>query len=119
MNIILILTSVLLNASAQLLMRKGMLVNGEVSGMGGFLSDIPQMITNIYLWAAMFCYAVSILVWMVVLSKVEVSYAYPFLSVGYILSAIFGYLWFSEMISPIRILGIVVICVGVVLISRS
>lgn len=119
MNIILILFSVLLNCTAQILMRKGMLVNGEVSGMGGLLSSIPYMITNIYLWGAMICYAVSIVVWMVVLSKVEVSYAYPFLSVGYVLSAIVGYLWFAESISPIRIVGIVVICIGVILISRS
>ena len=119
MNIILILFSVLLNCSAQLLMRKGMLVNGEISKIGILLTSIPQMITNLYLWGAMICYAVSILVWMIVLSKVEVSYAYPFLSVGYVLSAVVGYIWFSENISPIRIVGILVICIGVVLISRS
>lgn len=119
MNIILILVSVLLNCAAQLLMRKGMLVNGEVAGMGSLLSSIPQMLTNFYLWGAMICYGVSIVVWMVVLSKVEVSYAYPFLSIGYVLSAIAGYLWFAECVTPVRILGIVVICVGVVLISRS
>lgn len=119
MNTVLILVSVLLNCCAQLLMRKGMLVNGEVNGMGNLLSAIPQLITNLYLWGAMLCYGVSIIVWMVVLSKVEVSYAYPFLSIGYVLSAIAGYMWFSETLSPIRILGIAVICLGVVLISRS
>lgn len=119
MNIILILVSVLLNCSAQLLMRKGMLVNGEIEGMGNLLTAIPHMITNLYLWGAMVCYAISIVVWMVVLSKVEVSYAYPFLSIGYVLSAVAGYLWFAEHISPVRIVGIVVICIGVVLISRS
>ena len=87
--------------------------------MGNLIAAIPHMITNIYLWGAMLCYAVSIVIWMVVLSKVEVSYAYPFLSIGYVLSAVVGYFWFSESISPIRIVGIVVICVGVVLISRS
>lgn len=119
MNIILILVSVILNCCAQIFMRKGMLVNGEVGGMGNLIAAIPHMITNIYLWGAMLCYAVSIVIWMVVLSKVEVSYAYPFLSIGYVLSAVVGYFWFSESISPIRIVGIVVICVGVVLISRS
>lgn len=119
MNTILILASVLLNCFAQVLMRKGMLSNGEIGAFSKLVSSIPDMLTNIYLWGAMICYVVSIPIWMVVLSKVEVSYAYPFLSIGYILSAVIGYFWLAEHISPIRIVGIFVICIGVVLISRS
>ena len=118
MNIILILLSVLLNCAAQLLIRKGMLIEGEV-GMQNMLSHVGSMITNIWLWGAMICYALSIFLWMSVLSKVEVSYAYPFLSVGYVVSAVAGYALFNENLSPIRIAGIIVICIGVILISRS
>ena len=118
MNIILILLSVLLNCAAQLLIRKGMLIEGEV-GMQNMLSHVGSMITNVWLWGAMICYALSIFVWMSVLSKVEVSYAYPFLSVGYVVSAVAGYALFNENLSPIRIAGIIVICIGVILISRS
>ena len=118
MNIVLILLSVLLNCAAQLLIRKGMLVEGEV-GMQNMLSHVGSMITNVWLWGAMLCYALSILLWMSVLSKVEVSYAYPFLSVGYVVSAVAGYALFNENLSPIRIAGIIVICIGVILISRS
>lgn len=118
MNIVLILLSVLLNCAAQLLIRKGMLVEGEV-GMQNMLSHIGSMITNVWLWGAMLCYALSILLWMSVLSKVEVSYAYPFLSVGYVVSAVAGYALFNENLSPVRIAGIIVICIGVILISRS
>ncbi len=118
MNVILILVSVLLNCSAQLLIRKGMLVAGEMS-MIGMAHNIGSLITNIWLWLAMICYGISILLWMSVLSKVEVSFAYPFLSIGYVISAIIGYFFFGESLSAIRIAGIVVICFGVVLISRS
>ncbi len=118
MNIILILLSVLLNCAAQLLIRKGMLIEGEV-GMQNMLSHVGSMITNVWLWGAMLCYALSIFLWMSVLSKVEVSYAYPFLSVGYVVSAVAGYALFNENLSPIRIAGIIVICIGVILISRS
>ena len=118
MNIILILLSVLLNCAAQLLIRKGMLIEGEV-GMQNMLSHIGSMITNVWLWGAMLCYALSIFLWMSVLSKVEVSYAYPFLSVGYVVSAVAGYALFNENLSPVRIAGIIVICIGVILISRS
>lgn len=118
MNIILILLSVLLNCAAQLLIRKGMLIEGEV-GMQNMLSHVGSMITNVWLWGAMLCYALSIFLWMSVLSKVEVSYAYPLLSVGYVVSAVAGYALFNENLSPIRIAGIIVICIGVILISRS
>ena len=109
MNILLIRISVLLNCAAQLCIRKGMLIVGEVGAM----------ISNLWLWGAMVCYAVSILMWMAVLSKVEVSFAYPFLSIGYVVAALVGYYFFDESLTFTRIAGIMVICVGVYLISRS
>lgn len=117
-NILLILGSVLLNALAQLLIRKGMLEIGSV-GLGNIVNNLGAMVTNWWLWGAMLSYAVSILLWMSVLSKVEVSYAYPFLSVGYIVAAVAGYMLFNEHLSATRIAGIIVICIGVILISRS
>ncbi|MDB0716230.1 SMR family transporter [Bacteroides xylanisolvens] len=118
MNIILILVSVLLNCTAQLCIRKGMLLVGE-TGMSNMITNLGVMVTNIWLWGAMICYALSILLWMAVLSKVEVSFAYPFLSVGYVVAAVVGYYFFGESLSVIRIVGIVIICIGVYLISRS
>lgn len=118
MNIFMILISVLLNCAAQVLIRKGMLQIGEMT-IRSMISNIGTLITNIWLWIAMFCYAVSILLWMSILSKIEVSFAYPFLSIGYIISAVIGYFFFQESLSIIRIMGIIVICIGVILISRS
>lgn len=118
MNIVLILVSVLLNSAAQMLMRKGMLAVGEVR-LSNLLQMVGPMLANVWLWLSMLCYAVSILLWMAVLSKVEVSYAYPFLSVGYIVAAVGGYYFFGEGLSLVRLLGIGVICLGVFLISRS
>lgn len=118
MNILLILISVLLNCAAQLCIRKGMLIVGEI-GMTGLVQNLGNMLTNLWLWAAMFCYAISILMWMAVLSKVEVSFAYPFLSVGYVVAALVGYYFFGESLTLTRIAGIIIICIGVYLISRS
>ena len=118
MNIILILVSVLLNCTAQLCIRKGMLLVGE-TGMSNMITNLGVMVTNIWLWGAMICYALSILLWMAVLSKVEVSFAYPFLSIGYVVAAVVGYYFFGESLSVIRIVGIVIICIGVYLISIS
>ena len=116
MNIILILVSVLLNCTAQLCIRKGMLLVGE-TGMSNMITNLGVMVTNIWLWGAMICYALSILLWMAVLSKVEVSFAYPFLSIGYVVAAVVGYYFFGESLSVIRIVGIVIICIGVYLTS--
>lgn len=119
-NIVLILTGVLLNCGAQLAIKKGMMGVGKISGgINSFVAVVPSMLTNIFLWIGMACYAISVLLWMVVLSRVDVSYAYPFLSIGYVISAVVGYAFLSENITPIRIVGIVVICIGVILISRS
>ena len=118
MNLLLIFTSVLMNCVGQLLMRKGMLLVGEV-GNHPFLHTAGLMLTNIWLWVAMFCYGVSVIVWMIVLSKVEVSYAFPLGSIGYVLVALAGYAFLGEQVSLMRIVGILVICFGVVLVSRS
>jgi multidrug transporter EmrE-like cation transporter len=119
-NIFLILTGVLLNCAAQLFIKKGMLVNGEVTvNLTSIASSIVPMIRNVYLWLGMICYGISVFLWMIVLSKVEVSYAYPFLSIGYVLAAIIGYMFLGESVSMVRVLGISIICVGVFLISRS
>lgn len=118
MNIFMIFLSVLLNCAAQVFIRKGMLQTGEMT-IKNMLSNIGTLVTNIWLWIAMLCYAVSVLLWMSILSKVQVSFAYPFLSVGYIISAVIGYFFFNESLSLIRIVGLAVICIGVILISRS
>jgi len=117
-NILLILGSVSLNASAQILMRKGMLSLGEVS-ISSLIKTLPQMITNVWLWLSIFCYGISIITWMMVLSRVEVSFAYAFLSLGFIIVTVIGYFLFNENVTFIRIIGIILICIGVYFVSRS
>jgi multidrug transporter EmrE-like cation transporter len=108
-----------LNAAAQILMRTGMLKVGAVEIGASLIKAAPRMTANIFLWLSLLCYAISIITWMVVLSKVEVSFAYPFLSIGYVISAVIGYFFMGESLTAIRIAGIVVICIGVILIARS
>ena len=118
--ILIIVISVLLNASAQLLLKKGMMSYSDITFS---LNDInfwlPSLLKNYFLYIGFLCYGVSILIWMYILSRVEVSFAYPFLSIGYIITAIFGHLVFNEQLSFTRISGILIICLGVILISKS
>jgi drug/metabolite transporter (DMT)-like permease len=77
------------------------------------------LITNIYLWLGLACYAFSIGTWLGVLSRAEVSTAYPLLSIGYVLAAVFSFLLLGESMGPAKIGGIGLICIGVVLITRA
>ena len=116
----LILSGVFLNAFAQFFLKQGMLQIGHFEFTAA--NAIPISIkaaTNLSIFAGLSCYVISVIVWMLVLSRVEVSYAYPFLSVGYILTTVLGYWFFNETITIERIVGILLICIGVIFVARS
>jgi drug/metabolite transporter (DMT)-like permease len=115
----LILSSVALNAIAQIILRKAMLTAGVLPSLSDPLRLATSLATNAWLWAGMSCYAVSIVLWLAVLSRVPVSAAYPMQSIGYVIAAILGVLYLGEMVSLPRAAGIGLIVCGVFLISQS
>lgn len=116
----LILSGVLLNAFAQLLLKKGMLGIGYFEMQFQNLFPVVKKVTaNFYILLGIGSYLISVAIWLLVLARVEVSYAYPFLSVGYVVVTLMGYFIFQENLSWIRVVGISVIIVGVILLSRS
>lgn len=116
----LILAGVLLNAFAQVLLKKGMLSIGYFEFHFQTLSPIIKKVTiNPYVLSGLAAYVISVAVWLLVLARVEVSYAYPFLSVGYVVVTWMGYFIFQENLSWIRVVGIAVIIVGVLLLSQG
>lgn len=116
----LILAGVLLNAAAQALLKKGMLTVGYFEfSLANFVPVAWRVGTNAFIIAGLSCYVISVGIWMMVLSRVDVSFAYPFLSVGYVVVAVVGYYYFNETIDMNRLFGIALICLGVVFLSRS
>lgn len=116
----LILAGVLLNATAQLALKQGMRQVGEFAfRLENLFSVGLRVFLNPYVIGGLTCYVVSVVIWLMVLSRVEVSYAYPLLSVGYIVTALAGRYFFSEALTPARWSGILVICFGVWLITRT
>lgn len=77
-NFFLIIISVFFNAAAQIFLKKGMIEIGRLSLFSISCSQIMALVCNIYLWITLLCYVVSIIFWIIVLSRVEVSYAYSF-----------------------------------------
>jgi multidrug transporter EmrE-like cation transporter len=116
----LILAGVLLNAAAQLLLKAGVRQMGEFSFTAANVLPVGrQLATNLPVIGGLGCYVVSVLVWILALSRVEVSVAYPMLSIGYIVNAALAWWLFGEAVGPQRLLGIAVIIVGVILVARS
>jgi multidrug transporter EmrE-like cation transporter len=117
----LILTGVGLNAAAQLLLKIATrpLAHFSEFGFDTLRYSIVSLGTSLPFWAGMICYGTSVCVWLAALSKAPVSTAYPMLSLGYIVVAAVSVLWLGETLTPTKILGIGLICLGVVLVSRS
>ncbi len=118
---VLILTGVGLNAAAQLLLKTATRPLAAFSRFdaGTLFASILVLAKSLPFWAGMFCYAASLCVWLAALSKAPVSVAYPMLSLGYIVVAWASVTWLGETLSAAKVLGIALICVGVVLVSRS
>jgi multidrug transporter EmrE-like cation transporter len=116
----LLMTGVLLNAGAQLLLKAGT----NSVGVFEFSRDniVPigwKLATEPHIVGGLGCYVISVVVWIMALSRVEVSIAYPLLSVGYVVNAIAAYYLFGEAVTPMRLTGIAVIIVGVWIVTRS
>ncbi len=123
MNLIsfsLILTGVLLNAAAQLSLKAGTNTIGVIGiKKGRMLSLLFDIITQPYIIGGLTCYVFSVAIWIIALSRVDVSVAYPMLSIGYIVNAFAAWYLFGEMLTPAKLIGIGIIIVGVYFVSRG
>jgi multidrug transporter EmrE-like cation transporter len=118
---VLILSGVGLNAAAQLFLKSATrpLAHFSSFDLSTLSMSIAILLRSLPFWSGMFCYAASVCVWLAALSKAPVSTAYPMLSLGYVVVAGVSTLWLGETLSPAKVLGIALICAGVVLVSRS
>jgi len=116
----LILLDVILNVTGQLTLKYGM------SKFGNFplsLSTLPPVFLKAaaspYILLGLVCYGLGFMVWLIVLAKAELSYAYPLISLGYVFTAILARVLFGEAVTWTRMGGILITCLGVFLIARS
>lgn len=116
----LILFTVFTNAAAQILLKNGMLRLGVFEfSLTGIASAIPQIALNPFVLVGLFTFVVSMSSHLLVLSRVDISFAFPFLSLAYVIVALYSHFVFGEDMNFYRISGIAVICLGTFLISRS
>jgi len=77
------------------------------------------MLTEVFVLLGIFLYLISTIFWLAALSRVDLSYAYPMISIGYVLVLVLSWAIFNERLAFIRIAGVILICFGVLLVSRS
>ena len=119
-NWFLILSAVLLGSLAQLLLKAGTTAVGPFAFSGANLLPVGwQLATQPFILGGILSYALSLIVWIMALSRVEVSIAYPMVSIGYVLTAIAAWQFLGESVSTMRFAGIGVIILGVVIVARS
>ena len=116
----LVMTGVLLNAIAQLALKASVNDTGIINlDMQSLLSSAGSLATNLWLWVGLICYAISVVVWILALSRVDVSIAYPMLSIGYIVNALAASQLFNEPLGLGKVIGIGIIILGVYILARS
>lgn len=118
--LILVFVAVFLGAFAQISLKNGMnklgvIEFGEIIKPSGF----SKVFTNGFVLLGVVLYAVSLLAWLSALSRLDVSFMYPLISVGYVITAIFAFIFLKENITLIRWAGILFIVFGSFLIARS
>ena len=115
-----LLCGVLLNAFAQLWLKAATRISGPlVASDTNVMSRALQLLMVPSLWYALTAYGLSVIVWIVGLSRVPVSQAYPLLSLGYVLNIGLAWWLFGEVPNAQRVIGVGVIVAGVVLVARS
>jgi drug/metabolite transporter (DMT)-like permease len=116
----LILAVVTTNAISQLLLKHGMNTIGRFDFAGGnLLRTLPVVVLNPFVFGGLVVLVFSMGLYLMALSRVDMTFAYPLLSLSYVLVLIASYFWFGESINTARIAGIGLICLGTAFVARS
>ncbi len=116
---ILLFFNVLLTVTGQILLKKGVSTVGRIGNFRELFPKLTQVILNPYVVGGISIYGFTTFVWLVILSRVKLSIAYPMLSLGYVLTIPFSWWIFKESIPKVRIIGAIIICIGVYLVAQG
>lgn len=118
--LILLFIGIIIGVMAQISLKYGMHKHGKVKlSFRTFIKDVFKIYLNIFVIIGMLSYFVSFLLWLIVISKLDLSYAYPIASINFALVALSSKIFFKEKVSRKRWLSILVIIMGVILVTLS
>jgi multidrug transporter EmrE-like cation transporter len=116
----LILATVLLNATSQILMKTGMTEVGKFEFSGASFRQMTfGAATNLFIIFGLMTMVISMVTHLMSLSRFDVSFAFPFLSIAYVLVLLYGYFAMGENVTALRVAGVSLVVAGTVLIARS
>ena len=116
-----IILSVLCSSVAQIALKKGM-IQCDCSFAPQLSNIVPlvsSLVLNPFIVAGVFLHVMALFTWLYVLKHVDVSYAYPFISMGFVIVLLLSYFLFSEAINLYRIAGVALIILGIILVGKS
>jgi uncharacterized membrane protein len=120
LTLILILIPTVTGVAGQLLLKVGM---SQLGALEISIAAIPSLITRIilspYIIVGLAIYFGGVFFWLLALNRADLSYVYPFASLSYVLITLASWLLLHEAVPPMRWIGLVVICIGVMLVARS
>lgn len=121
-NLLMIILTVILNTAGQFMIKAG--VNEIVSTTGkidfsNLLGWLLKAVGNGFVLGGFFSYALSAVLWIVILSRAQLSWAFPMVSLSYVITALVAPVLLNETFSYMRFIGILIICLGVFFVSRT
>ncbi|ADY56766.1 protein of unknown function DUF6 transmembrane [Syntrophobotulus glycolicus DSM 8271] len=111
---LLALVSIVLGAGGQFLLKLGA---GGLKSEGGLVKMIGSMLFSPALLIAVFCFVSSMFLWILVLRRMDLSVAYPMVSLGYVIVLLLSWLFLQEMVNGPKMIGTVLIITGVIVIN--
>ncbi len=119
-NIAIILLSILMSSTAHIFLKKGMITHAlNTAKSDGIIGLMWTVGTNPWVMGGMLLHVGALVVWLWALSKVDISFAYPFLALGYVLVSIMAWFWLGEELGSMKLLGMGIIIVGILVLAKA
>ena len=119
-NIIIIILSIMMSSSAHIFLKKGMMTHAQNNiKTVGFVDLFWTVGTNPWVVGGMLLHVSALIVWLWALSKVDISFAYPFLALGYVLVSAMAWIWLGENITSMRIFAMIIIIIGIFILAKA
>lgn len=115
----LILLSVVSGVAGQTFLKLGVSQPGAADAAGGLLSLVTLIVRSPLVLLGLALYGVGAVAWIAVLARLDLSFAYPFLALNFVLVTLSSRFLLNESVPGMRWIGILVICGGIILVSRS
>ena len=109
-----------MSSMAHVFLKKGMLAQAtDAANISGIIGHAWTAATNIWILGGMSLHVGALVVWLWALSRVDITFAYPFIALGYVLVSLMAWMWLGEQLNHTRLFGMATIVVGIVILSRS